>query len=467
VQTISAWSQAAELAGGSAGGLQGTMDMLSKAQTDLMLTGESALLPYFSALGVSLADANGKAKPVNDVLIELSSTFERMDRTTANNMGRMMGIDQGTMNLLLKGRQEVELTIKRQREYGAVTKQQAEEASKLKRAMVEGRQSFEAFGRELLSQATPALEKLFDVFADMGAWMRENKEFVEIFLKIIAVGLTAIALAVTPINLTIVAVAALAAGIAMLYQDYQTWKRGGESFIDWGKWEPGFKAAGNGIKWLRDLIGDLIYRAIAAADVLAAVFERDWERAKFAAGEFIHGNGQEYGKSNMYEGLPPPPTTAPPMATGPTSGGNSERQRFVAAAAAQLNVPPAVVDAHLRSETGTKGRSTIGNYNYGNIKAGRSWTGGTSSRNVLEYNADGSPRMDNAAFRSYQTPEEAAADYARLIGNRYPGAKGAKDATEYATALKKGGYATDPNYVSKIAALIVSPCVNDVASKHP
>lgn len=295
VSDISAWSNAAELAGGSAEGLQGTMDMLSKSQTELQLTGQSSLIPYFSALGVSLADAQGKARPVNDLLLELADRFSRMDRTTANNMGRMMGIDQGTMQLLLKGRGEVELLIKRQKEYGAVSKQQAEEASRLKRAMVETRQSFETFGRELLSAATPALEKMFALFSDFGAWIQENKEFVQTFLTIIAVGLAGIAAATIPINLTVVAVLALAAAVAALWQDYQTWKRGGDSFIDWSKWEPGFKAAGAAIKWLKDLLGDMVYRAIAAADVLAAVFNRDWERAKFAAKEFWNGNGKTYG----------------------------------------------------------------------------------------------------------------------------------------------------------------------------
>lgn len=317
---VSAWSNAAELAGGTAEGLQGSLDMLSKAQTELQLTGQSGLVPYFSALGVSLADVNGKARPVTDILLDLSDRFSRMDRTTANNMGRMMGLDQGTMNLLLKGRSEVELMIRRQKEYGAVTKQQAEEASRLKQAMTESRQSFEAWGRELLSKATPALEWLFSVFSDFGAWTRDNQEVVQTFLTIIAVGLGAIAAATIPINLTIEAVTALAAAIALLYQDYQTWKRGGDSFIDWAKWEPGFRAAGDGIRWLKDLLGDLIYRAIAAADVLKAVFERDWERAKFAAGEFWNGNGKTYGDKS-----PEGPPSAPAPAAKPSAGGSQDQ----------------------------------------------------------------------------------------------------------------------------------------------
>lgn len=327
VSDISAWSNAAELAGGSAEGLQGTMDMLSKSQTELQLTGQSSLIPYFSALGVSLADAQGKARPVNDLLLELADRFSRMDRTTANNMGRMMGIDQGTMNLLLKGRGEVELLIKRQKEYGAVSKQQAEEASRLQRAMVESRQSFQAFGRELLSAATPALEKLFAILSDVGAWMRDNKEFVQTFLTILAVGLGAVAAATIPINLTVAAVLALAAAIAALYQDYQTWKRGGESLIDWGKWEPGMKKAGDAIKWLRDMLGDMVYRAIAAADVLAAVFNRDWERAKFAAKEFWNGNGKEYGADEpggAATGSAAPSAPSAPSAPAPAASGGGK-----------------------------------------------------------------------------------------------------------------------------------------------
>ena len=96
--------------------------------------------------------------------------------------------------------------IARQKEYGAVTKQQAEEASRLRNAMVSSRQSFEAFGRELLSAATPALEKMFAIFADFGSWIQENKEFVQTFLNIIAVGLAGIAAATIPIHLTIITV---------------------------------------------------------------------------------------------------------------------------------------------------------------------------------------------------------------------------------------------------------------------
>lgn len=65
---------------------------------------------------------------------------------------------------------------------------------------------------------------------------------------------------------------------------------------DWKLVEAGITKAGKAVDWLKDLLGDLIYRAIAAADVLVAVFNRDWKRAKFAADEVMSGNGKKYGE---------------------------------------------------------------------------------------------------------------------------------------------------------------------------
>jgi hypothetical protein len=254
VSDVSAWGNAVEEMGGNAKGLRGTMDMLSKAQTEFQLTGQSSLVPYLSALGVSF----GKA---DQMLLNLSDSFSGMDRTRAFNMGRMMGIDPDTLNLLLRGRKEVELAIKRQKEYNAVTKDQAEQAVKLQRAQVQLRQSFEALGRNLLQQAAPALEKLLGLLQGFGSWLQGNIEFVKDFgmvLGTIAAGLGAIALASSPITLTVAGIIALAAAIALLWQDYQTWKRGGDSLIDWGKWENGIEAAKKGIRALREELKGLI-----------------------------------------------------------------------------------------------------------------------------------------------------------------------------------------------------------------
>ena len=424
VTDISAWSNAVESAGGSAQGLQGTMDMLSRAQTEFQLTGQSGLIPYLSALGLNLADVGTEANGVGNFLLTLSDRFSHMNRTTANNMGRMMGIDQGTMQLLLKGRAEVELYIKRQKESNAVTEAQAAEATKLRGAIINVQQSFESFGRELLQDASPALEKLFAVFQDFVDWCKSNKQLVEDFLTVVAVGLGAIGLAVLPINLTVVAVTALAGALALLWQDYQTWKAGGDSLINW---KPGIDLATAGLRVMKDVLIDVLYRIAGVGSAINSLLVGDWQGAKEGAEAVISGK---------------------PSPTGPT--GSAARDQFINAAASRLGVPTSAIDAQLRLETGGTGSKTVGNYNYGNIKAGSNYGGATVSALVPEY-ANGQKYMEMSKFRSYSSPEEAAADYAAMIARKFPGAVGAKTATAFAQGLQEGGYATDPNYVNKVS----------------
>lgn len=294
VQQISAWSQAAEQAGGSAGGLQGSLDMLSRAQTDLMLTGQSGLLPYFSALGVSIADMTGKARPATDILVDLAGRFESMDRVTARNMARSMGFDEGTVNLMLRGRAEVEKMVARQKESSAVTKEQAEQAEKLREKTVLMKQEFVALGRELLSGVMPVLEWLIGAFKSIGEWARENKEFVGMFLTVIATGIAAIAVAALPLTGTVALITGLSAAIAALWQDYQVWKRGGDSLINWEYWDYGIHQAVRGILYLRNVLKDLLFSTVALGRAFAALWNRDWDAFKGAMKDVMAGNGKAY-----------------------------------------------------------------------------------------------------------------------------------------------------------------------------
>ena len=288
ISTISAWSNAVEQLGGSASGLQGTMDMLSKAQTELRLTGQSSLIPYFSALGMSLVGVGGAVKPVDQMLLELSDHFSRYDRTTANNIGRMMGIDQGTMNLLLEGRKELELTLQRQKEATVVTKAQGEEAVKLKRSVEQAKQTFVAFGRDLLQTISPAVEKLLSWFQSFGNWVLANQGFVTEFLLLlgaglagVAVAMTAVAIASSPITLIVAGIIALAAAIALLWDDYEAWKKGADSFIDWGIWANRVDAVKDAVVWLKN---EIVTLSKEVSDFLNKITGGEWFKALSAIG---------------------------------------------------------------------------------------------------------------------------------------------------------------------------------------
>lgn len=412
VSTISAWSNASEKLGGSAQGLQGTFDMLSKAQTQLMITGESSLVPYLSALGVSLAGVNGQARPVTDILLDLSERFSRMDRTTANNLGRMLGIDQGTMNLLLQGRKELELEISRQKEQTAVTAAQAAQAQKLQTQIAGVKQQFAALGRTLLADAAPYLEKLFALFERFGAWAQAHEQFIEDFLKVIAVGLGAIALVTAPINLTVAAVVALAAGIALLWDDYQTWKKGGDSLIDWSKWEPGIDAATKAIHLLTAALTGLIdkYKQwfVATGDFGAGV-----DTIKGWLG--IKGEGK---KPNARLS-----SILKPFGGSSNNSINTQAQQLAQQVSQQTGVPADIIYAQWEHETG-----------------GFTNHGATQLNNLAGINVPGGKGQD---YRKFDSLSDFASYYSQLIQNKYPGARGSSTAEQFAAALKAGGYYSD------------------------
>ena len=86
--------------------------------------------------------------------------------------------------------------------------------------------------------------------------------------------------------------------------------------------------------------------------------------------------------------------------------------------------------------------------NLGNIKAGSSWKGKTvKAYDKIEKSYD--------PYRVYNTPEEFAEDYVRLMqkNKRYKNVIGSDTLTEFFSELKKAGYATDKDYVKKGVAV--------------
>lgn len=129
-------------------------------------------------------------------------------------------------------------------------------------------------------------------------------------------------------------------------------------------------------------------------------------------------------------------------------------------AAREIGVDPDALLAQAALETGW-GRSVPCNaqgecsFNLFGIKAGSQWSGATVNVPTLEFES-GIPVRKVERFRAYDSPADSFRDYAALIrdSSRYAGARGAGDNVEaFAAALQQGGYATDPNYAQKIAAV--------------
>ncbi|WP_416421449.1 flagellar assembly peptidoglycan hydrolase FlgJ [Pseudomonas sp. App30] len=96
-------------------------------------------------------------------------------------------------------------------------------------------------------------------------------------------------------------------------------------------------------------------------------------------------------------------------------------------------------------------------HNLFGIKAGGRWRGATTEVMTSEFE-DGQMRKQVQSFRAYESDAAALADYTQLIGNTasYAGVRSARDPLQAAHALQQGGYATDPDYASKLIAVMAT-----------
>lgn len=130
----------------------------------------------------------------------------------------------------------------------------------------------------------------------------------------------------------------------------------------------------------------------------------------------------------------------------------SEVMPHAQAAADDLGVPVEGILAQAALESGW-GRSapSVGNNVFG-IKADTRWDGPTVSHNTVEVR-DGVAVRERASFRAYDSMAESFQDFVSFLraNPRYqPVLDGAKDVASFAQGLQRAGYATDPEYASKI-----------------
>lgn len=137
--------------------------------------------------------------------------------------------------------------------------------------------------------------------------------------------------------------------------------------------------------------------------------------------------------------------------------------------AEELGVHPLGIIAQAALETGwgqriparADGGSSL---NLFGIKAGADWPGQRVSRATIEFEGGAATRR-HAHFRAYDDLAHAFSDYARLLKGdpRYRGAVASgADPARFAEGLQQAGYATDPEYASKIRAILHGPTLRKV-----
>ncbi len=160
----------------------------------------------------------------------------------------------------------------------------------------------------------------------------------------------------------------------------------------------------------------------------------------------------------------PTPIPVPAGSYKPT-GSQSEFVQRHAADAARVEQDSGLPSGYMLGQAGhetawgkheIKMKGGAASYNLFGIKAGSGWSGKVAEVATTEY-INGAAQKVVAKFRAYGSYEESFRDYARLITQspkyaRVP--QQTASAQAYATGLQRAGYATDPDYASKLTRAI-------------
>lgn len=151
---LSTWAQAVKLAGGDANaaaqGVAGFQTEIANAQ----LFGESRLIPFFIQLGVALKNADGSARSFTDIFEDVSEAIQRVPADQRRALLQGMQLDEGTITLLLKGRDAVKQYVEEAEKIGAVNKKAADSFQGVETAWTKFTDSVATGGRTFLEKLT-------------------------------------------------------------------------------------------------------------------------------------------------------------------------------------------------------------------------------------------------------------------------------------------------------------------------
>ncbi len=242
---LQAWGGMAEMAGGSAEGMKGSLAGLSMGITRLTTMGDTSMVPFFNAFGVALLNADGKARDLDSIMLDLSDRFAKMDRVQAYNLAKSMGLDDGTINTLMLGRAEMEKMLEMQRNLYRSGEKEIAVSRELTQARGYLNAQWDSLKAMLADALAPVLLKIVKMVSGFVDYLMKHENSMKHVFEGLAFVLGAVLIPVfiaatasllafiAPFAPFILTVGALGAAFLLLYDDYKTWAEGGKSLLDW------------------------------------------------------------------------------------------------------------------------------------------------------------------------------------------------------------------------------------------
>lgn len=192
----------------------------------------------------AMANAFGNTKDSMEKVLQTADKVQGMSFDKAKKTLEGMGVsDEKTIELMMKGRKELERTMGIQKEYSGISKESIESSIKFNSAMAKFQQSSGLLKNSFLEMVIPALSKGLEWLTKLVAFCKENKNIVVGFFTAVAtilmgkyihaMKLASISTWTTlfPIIAIIAVIALLATAFAIVYDDIMNFIDGNDSMI--------------------------------------------------------------------------------------------------------------------------------------------------------------------------------------------------------------------------------------------
>lgn len=299
IQEVNAWGDAVAVNGGTAEGFRGSLDSLIDGMVTFATKGTSRVAPFFDELNIKMVDTKGKARDVMEILPELADAFEGLSRQESAGLGRKLGLDQGTIMLLQRGRREVGDQIRIQKELGTVTKENAEIAGKFNDQQDNTAKVFRSLFTVMGSTILPVFTRILSGLQGVGTFLVKHSDFMVGLLIAIGAAITfyalpplismavAVVTAFAPFLLMGAIVTGVAVAFALLYDDVMNFIDGNDSLI--GQILTAYPAIGEVAKALYDVVMELWAGVKWVFDSILSVLQISLEGWKLLFGFIADG----------------------------------------------------------------------------------------------------------------------------------------------------------------------------------
>lgn len=325
VQGIQSIGYAVSQMGGSVDAARGSLESLSR-----FVRNNPGAEGFLNRLGVQTRDASGNMRDMAAIFTGVGQKLSSMPYYRANQYAQMLGIDENTLMAMRRGvggfsgqysamakaigfnadeaARSSNKFMTSLREFGAMAGMARDKIGSNLAGGLAGsldtlrRHILDNFPRieQTLTKAIKGILALGDIIgrlffrliegaSDLITWWqsldKQTRELISLFGALtIALRILNSTFWMSPIGL----ITAMAAGIALLWEDYKTWKEGGQSLIDWGKWEPEVDAALKMVRDLKATVNDLTKALTKLLNIDPKSWSLKWDFSNFIdqMGEF-------------------------------------------------------------------------------------------------------------------------------------------------------------------------------------